>query len=190
MPLSVESTCEELAQVIRSVSDSAEAHEAFELLRKRHAHKIVAFAASRLVRRADAEDVAQDVWLVVWEKISAQYERGNVLAWIFQITANRCIDHNKKKRPDLFPEGALPNSGSFEDSDPTVLAIVQREKMNRLQECIEKLDQRLRCVVTATLRGHKTAAVAQHCSLTPNQVSKSKALAVVSLQECTGGVEV
>lgn len=157
-------------------------------LQRRHERAARAFIASRLFSRHDGEDLAQDVWTAVWEKLPTQFHGGSFRAWVFQIAAHRCIDHGRKKRPELFPDGALPDGGPGA-ADPTFQAIILREKAARLEACIDKLPGNQRCVVVATLRGKKTGDAAIECGLTPNSAAKAKCEAIGRLSACVAGAD-
>ena len=52
----------------------------------------------RIRSRADAEDITQDVFLKVFQKISGLKEPTKFRGWIFSITLNRIRDFQRKKR--------------------------------------------------------------------------------------------
>ena len=59
----------------------------------------LAYAVTR--NRETAEEITQDVFLKVWNRI-ALYERGtNFRAWLLKLTRNQAIDRLRRDQPDL-----------------------------------------------------------------------------------------
>jgi RNA polymerase sigma-70 factor (ECF subfamily) len=52
----------------------------------------------RIRSRADAEDIAQDVFLKAYQKISSVKDASRFRGWLFSITLNRIRDFQRKKR--------------------------------------------------------------------------------------------
>lgn len=76
------------------------------------------------LRDGTAEDVVQDVMLVVWHKAALfDPHRATAAAWIFSIARNRRIDL-ARRRPLSQPE-ALPDVASLEPDAAQILALQQ-----------------------------------------------------------------
>jgi RNA polymerase sigma-70 factor (ECF subfamily) len=87
--------------------------EALEILMKRHASRVyrVAFGITR--SEADAEEVVQDVFLSLFEKISAFEERAALGTWLYRVATNAALLRRRGKRVEL--------EVSLEDQLPTFL---------------------------------------------------------------------
>lgn len=74
-------------------------HEAFRGLVTRHAASLHRFAYRLMRNAADAEDVAQETLLRVWQH-AATWEAGRVrfTTWLFRIAHNLCIDRFRRDR--------------------------------------------------------------------------------------------
>ena len=65
-------------------------HETFNDLYEQHAHRIY-IRLCKILRDPDlAEDVAQEVWITVWQKPPA--ERTQMAPWINRVAGNKAID--------------------------------------------------------------------------------------------------
>ncbi len=95
---------------------------ALEILMERHATRVfrVAFGITR--NEADAEEVVQDVFVSLFEKIGAFQERAALGTWLYRVTINAALLRRRGKRVEL--------EVSLEDQLPTF-----REDGHRAGEC-------------------------------------------------------
>jgi DNA-directed RNA polymerase specialized sigma24 family protein len=84
----------------RSGSAPPAAQAAFEHLYRRHAPLLLAFIAAR-VPAADRDDMHQEVWRRVWQKLPNHFDGRNTRAWLYEIARNALIDHNRLQEPVL-----------------------------------------------------------------------------------------
>jgi RNA polymerase sigma-70 factor (ECF subfamily) len=88
--------------------------KASRLLVDRHLGRVVAFAQRLVGNRADAEDVAQDVFLALWRSGGRWQAGGGATlgTWLLRVAYNRAVDR-LRRRPavpiDLLPD--LPDGG-------------------------------------------------------------------------------
>ena len=95
------------AELMHRVREGSE--DALDALHRRFARRIFALAAQALDRHA-AEDIVQDVFLVVWRKADHfDPERGTVRAWLLQIAHHRVLNElrRRSRQPALEPDGDL-----------------------------------------------------------------------------------
>lgn len=112
---------------------------AFERLYQRHKGAIYNFLYRSLGNFAAAEDIAQDVWLVVVNKADSFDRReASFKTWLFTVARNKLIDHQRRKvnqpHVDIDEHEAAARGLSAED---TVL-------MNQLLSALEQLPQEQR----------------------------------------------
>jgi len=72
---------------------------AFEVLVRRHAPYLRAFATRYLGSAADADDVVQDAFITAWRRLSDLEDLGRVRSWLSTIVARRATDLLRSRRP-------------------------------------------------------------------------------------------
>lgn len=93
-------------------------HNAFEELLHRHFDAAFKLAARMLGRPHEAEDIAQDVFLKLWQRPEIwQPGKAKFSTWLYRVTANASIDRMRRKSTmpieaalELADEGAGPES--------------------------------------------------------------------------------
>jgi RNA polymerase sigma-70 factor (ECF subfamily) len=166
--------------------------EVFEILVQDHADMLAAYLRS-LVRRSDlVDDLFQETMLVAWRRLG-DYDRQRPFGpWLRGIAQRIVLAQRRSRRRDfLVCEPAVleaidlrmrrfesPLAGSFS------------ERLRRLQECLERLPERLReSVSLAYGRRMLLREIATALSATEEAVKKRVQRARVLLAEClqTGG---
>jgi RNA polymerase sigma-70 factor (ECF subfamily) len=128
---------------------------AFERLYRLSSARLFAICIRVLSDRAEAEDVLQDVFATIWHK-AEQFdpERAGAMAWMAMIARNRAIDRLRSPghavRSTAIELGdELPDGGA----SPADEAVASDER-DRLQRCMQKLDERRRGLIrTAFFEG-------------------------------------
>ena len=72
--------------------------EAFRLLVERYQGRVFSIAHTLIRRRADVEDIAQQVFTKVYFGLRHFDFRSALLTWIYKITVNECYDHLRRQR--------------------------------------------------------------------------------------------
>src|SRR5436309_1496225 len=105
-------------ELMRQVAEGSA--EALGLLHRRFARLIFRLAVQTLDRAA-AEDLVQDVFLVVWRNAGRfDPERGSVRAWILQIAHFRLLNElrRRSRQPEIVPDPEGLLVAGFPASDP------------------------------------------------------------------------
>lgn len=110
----------------------------------------------RIVRQpAEAEDLFQQTWLRVAEKIHSYDQRRNFEAWLFTLARNLAIDHLRRVRPDSLdePVGDSTNGETavarLVSHEPAAFdRVLARERGSRLADAMEMLPMIQREVLT------------------------------------------
>ena len=86
---------DQLIALIRSGHEGA-----FEVLFDRYQSRLLAFCASMLKSRQDAEDVLQEVFVNAHTAILADQRKINARPWLYRIARNRCLNHLRRPVPE------------------------------------------------------------------------------------------
>ena len=111
--------------------------EHFDLLYECYFPRVYRFALKRLGDPAEAEDVAQDVFMTLLSALSSYQGQSSLLVWIFGITRNTVNRRFRRPRPRVEPleeGGALDVAGR---EAPTAESVEARRMLSRCQEIIE-----------------------------------------------------
>ena len=138
---------------------------AFDELMQRYKCPVVSFVYRMLGSAEDAQDVAQDVFVRVYQNLDTYRPETKFSTWVFALARNAAIDHWRwrKRHPtepiESAPQVAAP-SGATED-------VEAREIGDQIAAAVAKLpeDQRT-ALVLAEYHGLSYAEVAEvmHCS--------------------------
>jgi len=135
--------------------------KAFAALLSRHVEKVRAIGWRMLGSRADADDLAQDVFLRIW-KNPAAYDRkkGRFSTWLYRVAANACIDRLRRRAPEPLDERmaeALAAHGPGPER-----ALLEAEQSAQVRAAIAQLPrrQKLALVLSHDL-GHTNIEIAR-----------------------------
>lgn len=105
-----------------------------ELLRE-HLKSVYNFCFRLVGNKADAADLAQEIFIKVWKNLSKFDPEKNFKTWLFTIARNTVIDYWRKKKELILPE-------NFELADDKPLAdelFLQRETEERITTALDRL---------------------------------------------------
>jgi RNA polymerase sigma-70 factor (ECF subfamily) len=123
----------ELVELILSGS-----HEHFDMLYNTYFPRVYSFARKRLNDRAEAEDVAQEVFMTLLSALPSYRGQSSLLVWIFGITRNKVNRRFRRQKPVLSAmdsDSVLDVEGS---EPPMENAIEARRLLVRCEEIISQ----------------------------------------------------
>ena len=119
---------------------------AFEQVYRTHAPRLFG-VASRLVGRADAEDLLQEIFLTAYRKLDQYKGESTLGTWLFRLATNLCLDHLRSRGARL-----TKMTDTMEDEPEAGLA-----RAGAIGGTIDRLD--LERAVAALPPGYRTAFV-------------------------------
>lgn len=97
--------------------------EAFALLVRRHEKRVFRLAGRFFRQREEVEDVAQQTFLAVWQKLDTYRARAPFEHWLTRVCLNCCYERLRKKQPAAEP---LHEDHAASSSEPTARLEVER----------------------------------------------------------------
>jgi RNA polymerase sigma-70 factor (ECF subfamily) len=132
---------------------------AARVLTERHLGRVLGFARRMLGDAAEAEDVAQEAMLRLWQ-IAPDWRPGEarVSTWLYRVTANLCTDRLRRRRGVALEAAAEPA-----DPAPGALAaLMAADRAAALEAALAELPPRQReAVVLRHLDGMANPEIAQ-----------------------------
>jgi RNA polymerase sigma-70 factor (ECF subfamily) len=141
---------------------------AFAELVREHQGMVFSIAYHYLQDRALAEDLAQEVFLELYQSLSRIQSPAHLTFWLRRVTANRCIDQGRKKlrRREQALEEAPEPVASDPPADPLLL--------ERLQQSLVGLPEKQRMVVILRFQeGLGPAEIAEALDMPVNTVKST-----------------
>ena len=122
-------------------------HDAFEALVRLAQHRIYGMARRMLGDQAEAEEVAQEVFLRVHRSAREFRGESKLSTWLYTIAARLCLARlaRPERRARVITADGLPEVPDAQ-ADPS--AVVESAELRRaLERCIQELDEDRRIVV-------------------------------------------
>jgi len=167
--------------LLRRLRDRDE--RAFRELIEAHRDRVFNITFRMLGNRAEAEDVAQEVFITVFKTIDSFREEAKFSTWLYRVTVNHCKnrikylarrhDRDRDELDDTTTNGVNGTIGAPLPAAPDhALAGAQMEKL--LQEAIANLEEEHRVVVV--LRDVEDLSIEEICDITglPDGTVKSR----------------
>jgi len=114
----------------------------------------------RIARRRDiADEVLQEVYVQIWER-AAYYDqaKGSPIAWMATIARNRALDEVRRKHPLSLDDAPEIEDLAGDDEHP-LDRIEHSQELQRLRQCLDRLDGDRREVVLLAYRDGLTREV-------------------------------
>ena len=74
---------------------------AFQALVERHRSRVYRVAYQFSGNHADAEDIAQEVFIKVYRSLDRFRQDAQLTSWLYRIVMNACIDHRRRQHPGI-----------------------------------------------------------------------------------------
>lgn len=140
------------------------------------------FAKEYVLFDEDAENIVQDVFLLLWEKRDVLDIQVSLVSYIFALVKNRCLDYLRHKIvADEFKQELSLKLLSLEQLNDSFSSDEDIERI--LVSAIDKLPERCRVIfIKSRVDGKKYREIANELNLSINTIENQMAIALKKLR--------
>lgn len=136
-------------------------NESLEILIRRHLKPLYNFICRYAGNSREAEDIAQETFLRVWQNLKKFDRKKKFKTWAFAIAKNLSVDFLRKKKPILFSNFENDKNNRFEetlpDAAPLPREILEQQDLSRtLLSAMKKLPAEQRITLFLRYNDHFT----------------------------------
>ena len=133
-------------------------HAALGEIYDRHGSTVYSIALSILHNPQAAEDVAQDVFVTLWNRPERYNpEIGRFAPWFYRVARNRAIDVVRQRRREVMPEDpAVFDLMLGPSEDAPASAVVERSEAQRVRSALSELPDEQRMLIELAYFGGLT----------------------------------
>ena len=119
---------------------------AFRLLVVRHAEKVAGFCARVTGDRAAAPEVAQEVWLTIWDTRERWEPRSTFRSYLYAVAFTRARNHARSRRrmAAVFSPEALEPDTTAAAATLEIDRLLERERHERVFQAVAELPPAMR----------------------------------------------
>ena len=151
-------------------------HDAFAELIREHEAMVFSIALHFFHDRPRAEEIAQEVFLQMYRRLSEIESPAHLTFWLRRVTTHRCIDNHRQTRPRLV---ALDGVTQPEEPDPFL--------SRRLRALMLRLPPKQRIVITMRYQEDlEPAEIAEILGMPANTVKSHLRRGLAALREWLG----
>ena len=155
----VEASCDESASdedLLARIAD--EDRGAFTSLMRRHGKTVRGLAFAFSGRAADADDVTQEVFIMLWRRPSAwKPGRAAFSTWLYRVVANRCLDQARRQKLRRFlPFGEVADP--VDEAPSAYDALAGRDALAEAGRMIRALPEKQRLALLLAVQADKSNA--------------------------------
>lgn len=88
------------SEIVSKFKEPQNKHEAFKLILQKYQRKVYWQARRIVINHDDADDVVQNTFIKVWEKLDAFREDSQLFTWLYRIATNEALAFLQKKKAD------------------------------------------------------------------------------------------
>jgi RNA polymerase sigma-70 factor, ECF subfamily len=141
---------------------------AFKELVKRHSNQVINICHRFLLKQQDAEDIAQEVFIEVYQSIHSFRGASKLSTWIYRIAVTKCLDElkkrNRRKRMTSFGKilGLEEVIYWLVGGETADKALLETEQMTEMMQALNTLPNNQRVAFTLSkIDGYSNAEIAE-----------------------------
>lgn len=117
---------------------------AFNKIAAKYQKKIYWHARRMLGNHMDADEVTQEVLIVLYKKLNTFNFQSTLFTWIYKITSTRSLNFIKKKKVKKFLFLDDENVREMQSKSDVVKDVESKEKIEKLDKVLQKLPEKQR----------------------------------------------
>jgi RNA polymerase sigma-70 factor (ECF subfamily) len=140
------------------------------------------FAKEYVMSDEDAENIVQDVFMLLWEKRRVLDVQISLTAYLFSLVKNKCIDHLRRKViAEEYKQELNAKLSSLEEINRAFSSDEDIERF--INEAINKLPERCREIfIMSRVEGKKYQQIADELNISVNTVENQMSIALKKLR--------
>jgi|688.fasta_scaffold476161_2 RNA polymerase sigma-70 factor (ECF subfamily) len=175
-----------IAAILRGETDL------FRLLVREYGLFVRGYLAARLHHLEDVDDVAQEVFLVAFDRLKT-CDPAQFRGWLIGIAKNELRQHWRKqgRRAAAMERFREEVAMVVEAEVDASFHLLRAEHIERLLDCISRLPDRVRRIVRAGLDGCRADELANELGMNRNAIYQARFRGFAALRKCmeTGGLD-
>ena len=120
--------------------------EAFRCLVEAHQARVVGTISKMLGSDAEAEDLAQQVFIRIWKSAPRYRPTAKFTTWLFRITRNLVFNELRRKRHFVDQADEMPEPAESRDQEPDKV-LMEGELQSAIQNAIDQLPESQRLAI-------------------------------------------
>jgi len=120
--------------------------EAFRCLVEAHQARVVGTVSKMLGSDAEAEDLAQQVFIRIWKSAPRYRPTAKFTTWLFRITRNLVFNELRRKRHFVDQADEMPEPAERRDQEPDKV-LMEGELQSAIQSAIDQLPESQRLAI-------------------------------------------
>jgi RNA polymerase sigma-70 factor, ECF subfamily len=116
--------------------------EAFGQIYSKFHGELVGYLFFRVRDRETAEDLAQQIFIKIWQRLPSYEHRGYFKAWLYRVARNHLVDHYRTQRTSLSIDGV-----DLAEPEETEQMVIWQETYRDLERAIDSLPVHYRDVL-------------------------------------------
>lgn len=117
--------------------------DAYRILVNKYLGLCIRFAERMLGSRQDAEDIAQETCLKIWQNPESWKRQSKFSTWLYRVIVNACIDHKRK----VIPFANVEMEALHDHAEMVDEVLIARQKKDHMQQMLQKLPDRQRAAL-------------------------------------------
>ncbi len=154
----------------------------FDAIFTTHYRGLVYYAAKFVNNDTIAEDLVQDVFVKVWDRVPKLRNLVEIKAYLYKCVRNRCLDE-LRATSKIANQTLLETTVKLPPLAEQLSYLLDAESIALIYNAVERLPEGSKRVVMLSLSGLKNPEIAQIMHISVNTVRAQKQRAIAALRE-------